>query len=119
MWIMISGPYSSGAADSAGRAANLRALNLAALDVFRKGHIPVIGVNLALPVIDAAGADAYHEIMMPLSLAMAERCDACLRVGGPSKGADEEVDRFRSAGRLVYQSLDEVPWAARRAAVIG
>jgi hypothetical protein len=109
MWIMISGPYSSGAVDSAGRAANLRMLNLAALAVFRKGHIPVIGVNLALPIIDAAGADAYHEIMMPVSLALAERCDACLRIGGPSQGADEEVERFTSAGRPVYLSLDEVP----------
>jgi hypothetical protein len=41
------------------------------------------------------------EIMMPLSLAAAERCDACLRIGGPSAGAGEAVARFprtRQAG---------------------
>jgi hypothetical protein len=30
---------------------------------------------------------------LPLSLALAERCDAILPVGGPSSGADEEVAR--------------------------
>ncbi len=34
MWIMVAGPYRSGAADAAARAANLRALNAAALAVF-------------------------------------------------------------------------------------
>jgi len=66
MWIMVAGPYRSGAADAAARAANLRTLNEAALVVFRRGHVPVIGVNLALPIIEAAGADCFDEIMMPL-----------------------------------------------------
>ena len=46
---------------------------------------------------------------MPLSQSLVERCDACLRVGGPSKGADEEAARFWASGRPVYASLDEVP----------
>jgi hypothetical protein len=37
------------------------------------------------------------------------RCDAGLRVGGPSKGADEETARFRAAAGPVYASLEEVP----------
>jgi len=49
--------------------------------------------------------------MMPVSLALVERCDACLRIGGPSTGADDEVRRFESAGRPVYRSLEEVPAA--------
>src|ERR1041385_2224053 len=109
MWIMISGPYRSGAADAFAQAANLKKLNAAALEVFRKGHIPIIGVNLALPIINVAGAQAYDEIMMPVSLAAAVRCDACLRIGGPSKGADEEVELFRSSGRPVYFSVGEIP----------
>ncbi|MBI3516171.1 MAG: DUF4406 domain-containing protein [Proteobacteria bacterium] len=111
MWIMVAGPYSAGAPDAAGRAANLRALNAAALAVWRKGHVPIIGVNLALPIIEAAGPDHYDAIMMPVSLALAERCDACLRVGGASTGADQEVARFRAAGRPVYVAIDEVPAA--------
>ena len=111
MWIMVSGPYTAGGADAAKRAENLRAMNDAALAIFRAGHVPVVGVNMALTVIEAAGGTeaAYDETMMPLSLALADRCDAWFRVGGPSKGADDEMARLAAAGRLVYHSLAEVP----------
>lgn len=109
MWIMVAGPYTSGGADAAIRAARLAELNHAALALFRLGHVPVIGVNLALPVIEAAGADAFDEVMMPLCLALAERCDAVLRIGGPSAGADAEVARFAAAGKPVYRALSDVP----------
>ena len=108
-WIMVSGPYTSGTKDVAERLANLRALNRAALALLRMGHVPVIGVNLALPIIEAAGAEAYNEILMPLSLALVERCDACLRIGGPSEGANEEVQRFQARGKPVYLRLEDVP----------
>jgi hypothetical protein len=107
MWIMVSGPYRSGAATEAARAANLDRMNQAALALFRMGHVPVIGVNMALPVI-AAGGD-YDAVMMPLSLALADRCDACLRVGGPSAGADDETERFISRGLPVYTRIEDVP----------
>lgn len=111
---MVSGPYTSGAKDAARRAANLHTMNIAALALHRQGHVPIIGVNMALPIIEAANADssddgAFDAIMMPLSLALADRCDACLRVGGASKGADDEMARFQASGRPVYRALDEVP----------
>jgi hypothetical protein len=109
MWIMVAGPYATGARDAAGRAENLAARNRAALALFRAGHVPVIGVSLALPIIDAAGPQAYDEIMMPLSLALTDRCDACLRVEGASRGADDEAERFRAAGKPVYRRLEDVP----------
>lgn len=108
MWIMVAGPYTAGARAPEERAENLQVLNRAAVEIFRMGHVPVIGVNMALPMIEVAGESAFEEIMMPLSLALTERCDACLRIGGPSKGADDEVDRFRAAGRPVFYSLDEL-----------
>jgi hypothetical protein len=108
---MVAGPYRSGAVDAVGRAANLRGLNDAALAVFRRGHVPMVGVNLALPIIEVAGADCFDEIMMPFSLAAAERCDAVLRTGGPSGGADAEVARFRARGLPVYRSVEEIPEA--------
>ena len=46
----------------------------------------------------AEDAAAEAAIMMPLSLALAERCDAFLRIGGPSVGADQEMARFHAAG---------------------
>lgn len=109
MWIMVSGPYRTGAAEVSARAANLRALSQAALALFRAGHVPIVGVSLALPLIDAAGEDAYDEIMLPLSLAAADRCDSCLRIGGPSPGADREAALFRAAGKPVYLDIGDVP----------
>jgi len=109
MWVMVAGPYTSGDAGPDVRAANLAAMNQAALALFDNGHLPVIGVNMALPVIAAAGEDQFDRLMMPISLGLAERCDACLRVGGPSRGADDEVARFRAAGKPIYFRLEDVP----------
>jgi hypothetical protein len=110
MWIMVGGPHGTGAKTAAGRAANLARMNEAALAVWRKGHVPIIGVNLALPIVAAAGGDDAAEvaIMMPLSLALAERCDAFLRIGGASMGADQEMARFVAAGKQVFRSLEEI-----------
>ena len=110
VWIMVAGPYSSGAADEEERQRNLDVLNRAALALFNRGYIPVIGVNNALPLIKMVGtADAFERIMIPYSLALSERCDACLRVGGPSKGADQEVERFRQMDKPVYFRLEDIP----------
>ena len=109
LWIMVAGPYRSGSSDAAVWAENLRKLNLSAEAIFEKGHVPIIGVNMALPVIETAGQGFYERIMMPLSLRLTERCDAVLRIEGVSKGADEEVDRFRARGLRVFQSIDEIP----------
>ena len=111
MWIMVGGPYTFGARDDEERQGNLDVMNEAALAVFEKGHVPIIGVNLALPIINVAGHDRFDEIMMPVSLALTERCDCFLRVGGPSRGADAERDKFLSRGLPVYHCLDEIPKA--------
>ena len=111
MWIMVAGPYRTGARSDEQSASNLRRLNAAACEIFRKGHVPVIGVNAALPVIDAAGRDSYEEIMMPLSLALAKRCDGILRIGGHSPGADQEVEEVRMSGGWVFKDPDEIPMA--------
>jgi len=113
MWIMIAGPYTSGAKTESERAANLHAMNAAAYRVFQLGHTPVIGVNMALPVIEAADAerngDAHDELMMPISLALAARCDAVLRIGGASKGADKEMEVIRANGGRVFLRVEDVP----------
>lgn len=108
-YIMIAGPYRSGSDDPRQWAQNLKAMNEYAHQVFLKGHIPVIGVNAALPVIEAAGEEHYEALMMPISLALAERCDAVLRIGGPSEGADQEVELIQKKGLPVYFSLEDIP----------
>ncbi len=109
MWIMVGGPYTSGARDAAERQKNLDAMNGAAMAVFQKGHVPIIGVNLALPIIAVAGEDRFDEIMMPISLAAAERCDAFLRVGDPSVGADQERDSFIARSLPVFHDPGDIP----------
>ena len=111
MWIMIAGPYASGAKTDADRLSNLHELNRAAIEVFRKGHLPIIGVNMALPMIEVAGVDSYSKIMMPVSLGLSERCDAILRIGGISEGADKEVAEFQRRGLVSYRHVDEIPTA--------
>lgn len=71
---------------------------------------------MALPMIQAAAAgaagaveDLYDEVVMPLSLALAERCDAILRAAGASASADREIARMRARGCSVYDSIDDVP----------
>lgn len=113
-WIMVAGPYScSGKASKEEKQCNLKVLVQTALELFNRGYIPVIGVVNALPLIELderlGNNEAYEQIMMPYSLALAERCDVCLRIGGASKGADEEVARFRAANKDVYNDISEVP----------
>jgi hypothetical protein len=109
LWIMVAGPYRSGSSDPMVWTSTHRTLNDAATEIFRKGHIPIIGVNMALPVIESAGKESYDDIMMPLSLSLTRRCDAVLRVGGASIGADAEVETFRVRGLPIFFSLDDIP----------
>ena len=102
--IMVAGPYSASTAEQ--RAANLQAMNAAAAEVRRRGHIPIIGVNAALPVLDAAPHS--HPWMMDIALALAARCDALLQIGR-SPGADREADVVRSLGRPIYTDLRDLP----------
>jgi hypothetical protein len=89
-------------------------LNAVAYQVFLRGHIPLIGVNLALPIILSAGMDEYRNIMLPISLALAERCDAVLRIDGESSGADAEVRLFEEKGLPVYYEINQLPEAPKQ-----
>lgn len=113
--VLIAGPYRSGTGDDPARlAGNVDAMNAAALEVWRAGHLPVTGEALALPLIEQAGStavgdDIFGEIFHPIARRLLDRCDAVLRIGGPSSGADEMVERARSAGKPVFTSVDELP----------
>ncbi|MEU7581474.1 DUF4406 domain-containing protein [Streptomyces sp. NPDC041068] len=117
--ILVAGPYRSGTGDDPRKLeANVRAMNDVALRLFRAGHLGVTGEALALPLLEAAGSagpgdTAYEEIFHPVAEQLLARCDAVLRIGGPSEGADLMVTRARARGKAVYTSLDDVPAAAR------
>jgi hypothetical protein len=87
-----------------------------ALPIFLAGHIPILGEWLALPLVALAGSkkigdQAFNEIFHPIAVRLLEKCDAVLRVGGPSTGADEMVRVGRSLGLNIYNSPNEIPGA--------
>lgn len=113
--ILIAGPYRSGTNDDpALMRQNLRALETAALPVYRAGHVPLIGEWVALPLLDIAGCrnpgDAiWEEIVYPVAHRLLERCDAVLRLPGASKGADNDVKIAQERGLAVYFRIQDVP----------
>jgi hypothetical protein len=113
--VLVAGPYRSGTGDDPARLeANVATMNRAALDVFRAGHTPLTGEALALPLIALAGSErvgdaVFDEIFHPIARRLLDRCDAVLRVGGASAGADEMVQRARATGKLVVSDPAELP----------
>jgi hypothetical protein len=115
LMILIAGPYRSGTDDDPLKlAANVAAMEAYALPMFRAGHIPVVGEWLALPLAQLAGSrqtgdKPFNEIFHPIAERILARCDAVLRVGGPSQGADQMVESARKLGLLVFSKLSEIP----------
>jgi hypothetical protein len=113
--ILVAGPYRSGTNDDPALIArNVAAMTEASLRLFRAGHLPVMGEWYALPLIEHAGStgigDAvFDEIFHPISRRLVAKCDACLRIGGASTGADEMVALARQHGKTVYYSLNDIP----------
>lgn len=113
--ILIAGPYRSGTGDDPEKmAANVRAMEDMALPLFRAGHIPVLGEWFALPMLHLAGSEtvgdnAYQEIFHPIAERLVARCDAVLRIGGASQGADEMVSIAQEHGAQIYTKLEDVP----------
>lgn len=115
LMILIAGPYRSGTGDDPAKlAANLRAMEAYAMPLYRAGHLPVVGEWLALPLAALAGSRAigdgpFVEVFHPIAERLLERCDAVLRMGGASKGADLMVRIAAKRGLLVFHALAEVP----------
>lgn len=115
MMILVAGPYRSGTNDDPALiAANVQAMTDASLAVYRLGHMPVMGEWFALPLIEAAGSrqigdKVFNEIFHPIAVQLIDHCDAVLRIGGPSKGADEMVATGREKGKKIFMALSEIP----------
>ena len=112
--ILIAGPYRSGTNDNPVLIQkNVETMESYALAIFRAGHIPLLGEWLALPLVNLAGSkhlgdDAFNEIFHPIAVRVLEKCDAVLRVGGPSAGADEMVRVGRELGLDIYTDPAEI-----------
>lgn len=112
--ILVAGPYRSGTNDNPELIAlNVKAMTDTALELYRMGHLPVLGEWFALPLIEAAGSketgDAvFNEIFHPVAIRLIDHCDAVLRIGGPSAGADEMVHEGRRKGKVIFKDVAEI-----------
>jgi len=113
--ILVAGPLRGGTGDDERLIeANLAAMTSTALTLYRRGHLPMLGEWFSLPLIEAAGStrvgdDIYNEIQHPIAEKLLTKCDGCLRIGGPSSGADHMVATALELGKPVWYSIDDIP----------
>ncbi|HEX8167469.1 MAG TPA: DUF4406 domain-containing protein [Beijerinckiaceae bacterium] len=116
--ILVAGPYRSGTGDDPEKIqANVDAMMEVALRLFRAGHLPVLGEWYALPLIAFAGSagvgdPVFDEIFHPVARRLVAKCDAVLRIGGPSAGADDMVATARAHGKRVFRRAEDIPGCA-------
>ena len=112
--ILVAGPYRSGTNDIPELIEqNVRHMSETALEIYRLGHLPVLGEWFALPLIETAGSkemgdDVWNELFHPVAIRLISKCDAVLRIGGPSSGADEMIRIGREQGKKILFSLSEI-----------
>ena len=75
-----------------------------------------MGEWFALPLAALAGSkqigdEPFNEIFHPIAVRLLEKCDAVLRVGGASEGADQMVSVAKEIGAKIYYSLEGIPRA--------
>jgi hypothetical protein len=85
-----------------------------ALELYRMGHMPVLGEWVALPLIEAAGSkrvgdEIFNDIFHPIAVKLIDHCDAVIRIGGASAGADEMVKTGQAKGKLIFLDKSEIP----------
>jgi hypothetical protein len=106
MLIAVAGPYSAETEEQ--KTANLKEMNIVAAEVYKKGHIPVIGVNASLYVADELKDRDRKKVISDISFAIVERCNAILVIG-TSPGADHERALISNQGLPVNYTIDEIP----------
>jgi len=115
LMILVAGPYRSGTNDDPQLiAANVKEMTDAALKVYNIGHLPVLGEWFALPLIEAAGSksigdETFNKIFHPVAVQLIDHCDAVLRIGGPSGGADEMVSTGKTKNKIIFYKIEEIP----------
>ena len=118
--ILVAGPYRSGTNDNPELiAANVMAMTDAALELYKMGHLPVLGEWFALPLIKAAGSkevgdQIFIDIFHPIAIKLIDHCDAILRIGGASTGADEMVNVGQAKGKIIFLDKSQIPIVSQK-----
>jgi hypothetical protein len=105
MIIGVAGPYSAETAEQ--RQINLDNMNKVAARLLELGHVPIIGMNAAIPVLEYANVSDKYKCTMDISLAVISACDALLLLA-ESPGANKERDLIIAKGGPVFKSIDEI-----------
>ncbi len=105
MIIGVAGPYSADTAEE--RQINLDNMNKAAARLLELGHVPLIGINAAIPILEKANVLDKYKCTMDIFLAVISACDALLLLA-ESPGANKERDLILAKGRPVFNSIDEI-----------
>ena len=119
--VLIAGPYQSGTnGDPRKIAANRARLESFALPIYQRGHLPMVGEWMALPIIHAAGGktdgdEVFNAYQYQVAHRLMACCDAVLRIPGESRGADLEVARARRLGLPIFTDVTELPQRPRTA----
>jgi hypothetical protein len=117
--VLVAGPWSwQVGREPALVARDGRTLGEVAASLLDAGHVAITGEMLALPIIAASGRGAARidEILHAIVARIARRCDACLRIGGPSPAADQAARIFEDLGLPVFRRLADVPGCEERCA---
>lgn len=113
--ILVAGPLRGGTGDDPALiAANVDRMEEAAARLFEMGHLPIVGEWLSFPLIERSGStrvgdEAYERIQHPLGMRLVRKCDAVLRLPGPSSGSDLMVATAHEAGVPVRHAIDDFP----------
>jgi len=114
LMILVAGPYRSGTNDDPKLIQkNVDAMNDMALEIYRLGHLPVLGEWFALPLIETAGSkkmgdSIWNELFHPAAIRLISKCDIVFRIGGPSNGADEMVNIGKEKGKKIIYTVEEI-----------
>ena len=106
MIIGVAGPYSAETEEQ--RQRNMDAMNDAAARILEKGHVPLIGVNAALPVVAQANVTDRYKAIMDISMAVIDKCEGLLLIK-ESPGALRERDHVAAKGLPIFYSIEEIP----------
>lgn len=115
LMILVAGPYRNGTNDDPALIeANVNAMTDMALKLYNMGHMPVLGEWFALPLIEAAGSketgdEIFNKLFHPVAVKLIDHCDAILRIGGASAGADEMVNTGRKKNKVIFLDERDIP----------
>jgi hypothetical protein len=118
LMILVAGPYRSGTGDDPALIANnVAAMTDASLRALSRrafagdGRVVRAAAHRACRLCGYRRPGVQRDIP-PISRRLLAKCDACLRIGGASAGADEMVALALQHGKPVYYSLEQVPGAS-------